>query len=207
MAKTKVVRGTCSVSGCGRPHKARGYCPAHLQRWMRGVEVAVPLRSRDMSHPDLCSENGCEQPVKAKGLCHTHYARLLRHGHTKYPDRKKPVKPCTYPGCQNHLYANGLCNQHYTRGRRLRDKYGLTAEAYAAILKAQGGVCAICKEPQSAVNGPSGKVTDFHVDHCHSTNRVRGLLCNQCNRGIGLFQDSPSLLRRAAAYLESHMTS
>src|ERR1700693_346846 len=107
MEKTKVVRGACTVPGCGRPHKARGYCAAHLQRWMRGVEVAVPLRGRDMSHPERCSQEGCDGPVKAKGLCQAHYAHLLRHGHTRYHDRKRPPKPCSRPGCESHLYASG----------------------------------------------------------------------------------------------------
>lgn len=62
---------------------------------------------------------------------------------------------------------------------------------------AQDGLCAICKQPLT-----QGKHT--HVDHCHQTGRVRGLLCRGCNVGLGNFQDDPALLRAAADYLDAH---
>jgi hypothetical protein len=64
------------------------------------------------------------------------------------------------------------------------------------MLKAQGGQCAICREP------PNPKIS-LHVDHDHRTGRVRGLLCFTCNNGLGQLQDSPVLLRKAAAYVEA----
>lgn len=204
MAKTKVVRGTCTVPGCTRPHKARGYCPAHLQRWMRGVDVNVVLRSRDTTPKEHCSEPDCLEAVKAKGLCKMHYARLLRHGHTRFPDRKTPPKPCSITGCENHAYAKGMCNQHYARERNFSGKYGITPMQHAEMLAAQSGVCAVCLGAPKSVNGKSGKITDFNIDHCHATGKVRGLLCSHCNRGIGMLQDSPEILRSAAAYLEKH---
>ena len=59
-----------------------------------------------------------------------------------------------------------------------------------------GGLCLICKKP------PLGKHTRLGVDHCHATGRVRGLLCNRCNRAMGMFEDDPDLLVAAAAYLQ-----
>lgn len=82
------------------------------------------------------------------------------------------------------------------RDYNLRKKYGLTREAYAALLAAQGGRCAICGSED-----PGRGNKDFSVDHCHTSNQVRGLLCNTCNRGIGLLQDDPNVLERAAQYL------
>lgn len=204
MAKTKVVRGTCTVPGCTRPHKLRGYCNAHAQRFRRGVKVDVPLRSRDMTPKEHCSAPDCLEPVKAKGLCQMHYARLLRHGFTKYPNRKNAPKPCSVTGCENHLYASGMCNQHYMRRRNLHEKYGITPADADRILAQQGGVCAICRGQPRKVHGISLKVTDWCVDHSHVTNKVRGLLCDHCNRAIGLLRDDPEILRRAAAYLEKY---
>lgn len=60
------------------------------------------------------------------------------------------------------------------------------------MLEEQGGLCAICGNPLEV---PC-------VDHDHETNQVRGLLCNPCNRGLGLFKDKPETLRSAAAYIE-----
>jgi|SRR5271154_335140 len=206
MAKTKVVRGTCTVPGCTRPHKARGYCPAHLQRWMRGAPVNVALRSRDATPKEHCSEPECQEAVKAKGLCKMHYARLLRHGHTKHPDRKTQPSPCAIPGCENHAYAKGVCHPHYQRKALVHKKYGISWEQFEAMQKAQNGLCAICGNPPSTVNGMSGKVYDLNVDHNHDTKAVRGLLCHSCNRGLGMFQDSRDVLRAALAYLEKHAT-
>lgn len=79
---------------------------------------------------------------------------------------------------------------------RLKHLYGLTEFAYQTLLNAQGGVCAICKGPESIPNRRLG------VDHCHKTGRVRGLLCDRCNVGLGRFKDDASLLKKAVAYLE-----
>jgi hypothetical protein len=78
---------------------------------------------------------------------------------------------------------------------RLKSKYGITLETYRRILSEQGGGCAICRGPQEA------KRKLFDVDHDHITGQVRGLLCHNCNAGIGLLQDSPKLCASAAAYL------
>lgn len=81
-------------------------------------------------------------------------------------------------------------------GRRhdRRKKYGLTPEDFEAMWTAQGGRCALCREV------PTGRVA---VDHCHSTGRVRGILCTRCNVGIGNLRDDPDLLQRALDYLRA----
>ena len=76
-------------------------------------------------------------------------------------------------------------------------KFGMTKADYETMLKLQGNACAICHK--SFISMPK---QDIHVDHDHKTNRVRGILCLYCNRGIGCFFDSPAALRTAAIYLE-----
>lgn len=72
--------------------------------------------------------------------------------------------------------------------------YGITLQEYETLLEAQGGVCAICgKECVTFEN--------LAVDHDHATGAVRGLLCNNCNHGIGKFKDDPALLKAAADYV------
>ncbi len=80
-------------------------------------------------------------------------------------------------------------------------KYALTPEAFAALLLKQGNRCAICRtrEP-SKVRGDGPP--QWRVDHCHKTNKVRGLLCIQCNAGLGQFRDDAALLEAALDYLE-----
>lgn len=75
----------------------------------------------------------------------------------------------------------------------LRTQYGITHEQYNILLESQNGRCAICRSLPE-------KDRKLAVDHEHTTSRVRGLLCSKCNRGLGLFQDSPELLKEAARY-------
>ncbi len=82
-----------------------------------------------------------------------------------------------------------------TRQRKYRlRQYGLTIEDYEGLFDAQGGVCAICLTPPF-----EGKA--LVVDHDHETGAVRGLLHHTCNTAIGLLDDSPEIVARAAAYL------
>lgn len=72
--------------------------------------------------------------------------------------------------------------------------YRLTPEAWHNMLKEQSGRCEICDDPMI---GPR----NVHVDHCHTTGRVRGLLCSPCNVGLGAFRDDPARLAAAIDYL------
>lgn len=90
----------------------------------------------------------------------------------------------------------------YRRKRHLREEYNLTIQEFADMLLAQEGKCAMCgilMDPPTRTTKDSIMVT---VDHCHETGRVRGLLCHQCNFGLGIFKDSLARLRFAVAYLE-----
>jgi Recombination endonuclease VII len=74
---------------------------------------------------------------------------------------------------------------------------GLTLEQWNAIFEAQSNCCAICLSPDPKTrNG-------WNTDHCHRSGRVRFILCGNCNRGLGAFEDRPELLRRAADMLET----
>lgn len=75
--------------------------------------------------------------------------------------------------------------------------YGISLEEYNSLLSKQKGVCAICST--ECISGRR-----LAVDHCHTTGKVRGLLCANCNRGLGLFKDSKFLLEKAQKYLEEN---
>ncbi len=90
-------------------------------------------------------------------------------------------------------------NHLRVRGHKLKKYWpGTTPEQananYEALLAAQGGGCGICSQVKKA----------YHVDHCHSTKVVRGILCNACNRGIGMLQDSVAIVQSALTYVTKH---
>jgi len=84
------------------------------------------------------------------------------------------------------------------RERVLKSRYGLSLADYDRMLELQSGACAICGS-----KSPGDKDANFHVDHCHTTGAVRGLLCNRCNIGLGFFSDDVGRLAKAIEYLHS----
>lgn len=87
------------------------------------------------------------------------------------------------------------------RRRKLHRVYGISPFEYEQMLDAQGGVCAICKNPEATTHSPYGKTSELAVDHDHVTGAVRGLLCSTCNFLLGQAKDDPEILRSAADYL------
>lgn len=79
------------------------------------------------------------------------------------------------------------------RRSKLFNRYGITLEEYNQMQTSRAGVCEICNEVYAK---------PLHVDHCHTSGKVRGLLCPPCNKGIGHLKDNPEILRRAIVYLE-----
>ena len=91
-------------------------------------------------------------------------------------------------------------NPSYKLGQRknhLQKKYSMSLDQYDALLKAQNNCCATCK---SSEPGGRSKIY-FHVDHCHKTGKVRGLLCSACNQALGLIKDNLDTLKEMIKYV------
>ena len=86
-----------------------------------------------------------------------------------------------------------------SRKSRLRDVFGTTQEAIDALYQSQNGRCAICGKTEAEALVICKK--RLHIDHCHVTGRIRGLLCMKCNGGLGMFSDSAETLEHALKYL------
>ncbi|WUC83619.1 endonuclease VII domain-containing protein [Streptomyces sp. NBC_00536] len=85
------------------------------------------------------------------------------------------------------------CRAAEGRAGHLKRKYGITEAERDQMVADQGGLCCLC------LRAPA-----VHVDHCHKTGRVRGVLCFNCNAGLGLLKENPDRILRAAEYLEGH---
>jgi hypothetical protein len=86
--------------------------------------------------------------------------------------------------------------KEYDLELHMKRKYGMTFKKYEQMLSDQSGLCAICASPP-----PDHHKKRLNIDHCHSSGRVRGLLCDACNRALGLFKDDPDVLLKAISYL------
>ena len=94
--------------------------------------------------------------------------------------------------CKNALARSRIkARWGNTRHHHLKQKYGLSAAEVEMLKAAQGGVCPVCRLREAV-----------HVDHDHSTKRVRGILCESCNGFLGAFGDDPETLQAAIEYLE-----
>ena len=100
-------------------------------------------------------------------------------------------------GEDSPAYRHGRSGtKEYDLELHMKRNYGMTFAKYEQMLDDQKGVCAICSaEP------PDHHKKRLNIDHCHTTGRVRGLLCDACNRALGLFKDSPDVLLKAISYL------
>lgn len=88
-------------------------------------------------------------------------------------------------------------NKEKRKNYELLRGYGITLDEYQKMVESQDGKCGICKK-----NTANSKRKELYVDHCHKSTKVRGLLCQKCNQGLGLFDDSIVFLTEAIEYLK-----
>ena len=81
-----------------------------------------------------------------------------------------------------------------------KKRYNITPQEYEAMLEAQNYKCAIC-DKKAEDNKRGDRIESLNIDHCHKTKQIRGLLCHQCNSGLGHFKDNTEFLLKAVDYL------
>jgi len=137
--------------------------------------------------------------AKLAGRVRYFTGKPCKHGHVA--ERNTATGTCT--ACMTK-FVRAYERRHFgkvveaTRRYHLRKNYGLTTDQYNDLLAVQNNSCAICKSPD-----PFDRWGRFHVDHDHATGKVRGLLCGNCNTGLGKMKDSITNLQAAIAYLEN----
>lgn len=173
---------SCSTNGCSNEHRARGFCSACYNRERKAGRLELVLPRTDGTCP-RCKERqrGVGQPHCKE--CHRDEVREYYHRHAERLNRERKSK---YDPAKQ-------------RSARLEKQWKLSASAYERLLRDQGGRCAICRE-----HG------ELHVDHDHACcpskagccgKCVRGLLCGNCNNGLGRFKDDIMRLSMAIHYM------
>ena len=124
------------------------------------------------------------------------------HKNKKYKDNIRPHCKTCRRDYENVSYHKHKHKRPYSyekdKDTKLRRTYGISYQEYLYMLETQNGCCAIC-----GTNDPSPRKA-FSVDHCHTTGKVRSLLCGNCNTGIGLLQEDEEVMKRAIEYIVFH---
>lgn len=114
----------------------------------------------------------------------------------------EPAYSRTDQGASDARRAHYESNRDRSRDVAFQSKFGIALAKYNEMLAAQDGKCAICSNPETIER--NGKPRLLAVDHCHASNKVRGLLCGNCNPMIGYAKDNIQVLESAVQYLRSH---
>ena len=223
----------CSIHNCTKPSVSKGLCDTHRKRVARH---GTPEQTRPADwgakekHPKYkawCNLRRYHSPHIPLTWAEDFWAFVL-----DTPDKPEGraniqrVNPNAPWGADNFYWKEPIvsedkradraaymreysrkmraANPDYHKNMFLKRHYGITVDRYNEMLDAQNGCCAICAKPEA--NEIKGKVVSLAVDHDHSTGAIRALLCSNCNRGLGLFNDDPELLDKAKSYLASHDT-
>lgn len=133
-------------------------------------------------------------PAKSEGARAA--AKEARAKHTRAARRYKPSKAQRRKYEKTYAANNPDMVWLKNRRRHYRRTYGIELEQAIALLERQGNACAICRCPLDAFSH------NTHVDHCHDTKRVRGILCRTCNMQVGWYEKWPNFHQHAASYLE-----
>lgn len=110
-----------------------------------------------------------------------------------HPERKEKNRERARNHYRNLSPEAKARRRERTRRNHFLKRYGMTLEERDAMLEDQDFRCACCGDPLT--------LEKSHVDHSHATDEVRGILCQLCNQGLGMFQDDPNRLRMAINYL------
>lgn len=174
-----------------------------------------------------CRISNCKNILRGNGtICGKHRWRLKKFNSYDLPNHIG--EPNYYIKIEYPIGIISICDKHgnleknqvyirYYKGKEssyyckecilsinIKNKYkGLNGlDCYEKLLKEQNYVCAICKQKNTTTR--NGKIKRYAIDHCHITNKVRGLLCGFCNAALGYYKDSIELHESAIIYLKKH---
>ena len=209
----------CEECGTNFPEssKAKRFCSekcrrkAEKRRWKQKKLHAVQRKRYEetglMPGERLCKTCGTKFEVKFNGEAYCSepckevgYEASRKRGkeaarRRAYEQKQNRVRSCewceeSFKSCGPQKYCSSKCKREARAHASRLGTYDLSRSGYDALVERSGGMCEICQTKEAV-----------HIDHCHDTEAVRGLLCQQCNHGLGNFKDNVALLNRASEYL------
>ncbi len=167
---------------------------------------------------NICSVHGemnidnayaCKNPngsirLRCKICCNTR--RIKQY----YLNQDANIKKSVEWKKDNREYVNQNARENYhkdihsKRAKEATRKKGINIDRYNQMLEEQDNKCAICKQPETRRVTKSDEIARLCIDHCHTTLKIRGLLCFHCNVGLGKFFDDIDKLQSAITYLKKH---
>jgi hypothetical protein len=191
---SKVLATKCQHTD--RPMHARGLCKACYVQYLRGIRLAEKKRGvirRPKQYATNCPHR--DRPANAHGLCASCYGKWLRNHNPQYGARSRELSK-RWRALNPQKRKDGhkawlLSHPDY----HIKKRYGLSIEQLNAIIQVQDDKCPICQIPLAIGQKQC-------IDHDHVTGSNRGVLCNSCNAGLGMFNDSIDSLLRAVRYLQ-----
>ena len=190
----KIYGDICRVKGCGKPRDGRhSVCGMHRSRLSRHKSTEIPAFSYPEGIVHECEFHGFlpkEQAYSNPKTKHYSCAQCRRESDKRHKNNNPTQNLNSY---KRYIYV-GV-------GKKIK----ISKEDYEKMLVSQNGVCAICKKEETSIH-PFKKhgsiIKRLAVDHCHKTGKIRGLLCERHNKGLGFFQDSIEILEAAILYLK-----
>lgn len=176
-------------------------------------EIAIQNKSKFYFTGKPCKHGHINKRYTKSGLC----VSCSKNNYTKFnstnPNRLKELQQTWYEKNKEKVIQKSLewnnvnkeaiqlkYQERVEKGFRQRH-YGLTKVEIQELLEKANYKCQICKKSETAKT-KNGNIKALSIDHCHSTNKVRGVLCDRCNRALGLFLDSLESLTSAVKYLK-----
>lgn len=154
-------------------------------------------------------------PLKSCSICKNSFPATSEFFPRRYGSLRSYCKACHRERSRVYDQANSdrvrerkrlynLAHPRYSSALRGKSRLGITAEDLELLLFRQGGVCAVCRKPETRIDPRTGKFFALSIDHNHQTGQVRELLCHYCNTLLGYVENDLERVKKLVKYLKKH---
>ena len=198
-------RKGCAVKGCDEPHKANAYCVFHNGKFTKfgdplGEHPNETKRKERLARNQKLSLDGLRECFDCEGAL-PFASFTSNRGTWDGSDLCTYCRDCARIRSDRYKEQYPWVVKYQTWASHIKENYNATPDDYCRMWVEQDGCCRICKGWYKGKTNGGEECLTFAIDHCHTTNRIRGLLCRNCNTGLGHFRDDTATLQEAINYL------